>query len=223
VSETGGPIVEHKSPYDEVPRQLVHRPEALSATASELDRLTKAIYQDAVAALRSAAARQTAAASAAVLEEEARNVLRELLEDPDVLDEDASGDERRDDRSLRQSLERAVETKARHSLEGETPAWLEVRSLDLARSIAGVWMDFGREESARLEVVERLLKGSGTPHASAIDDLARRFELSTGETRDLLGATRSRFRSLILDLSPGVQSSRHRGKTRSDRTRVAPK
>ena len=92
--------MEHKSPYDEVPGQLVHKPEALNATATEMDRLTKAIYPDALEALRSATARQTAAASAAVLEEEARNVLRELLEDPDVLDEDATGDERRDDGSF---------------------------------------------------------------------------------------------------------------------------
>jgi hypothetical protein len=197
-------IVEHKSPYDEVPEQLLHRPEALSATASEIDRLTKAIYPDAVEALRSATARQTAAASTAVLEEEARNVLRGLLEDPDVLDEDASDDERQDDRFLRQSLGRAVETKARNSLEGETPAWLEMRALDLARAIAGLWMDFGRGEGARLQVVEGLLKGHGKPHRSAIDDLARRFELSEDETRDLLGATRNRFKSLVLELSPGV-------------------
>ena len=199
--------MEHKSPYDEVPGQLVHKPEALSATAIEMDRLTKAIYPDAVEALRSAMARQTAAASAAVLEEEAKNVLRELLENPDVLDEDATGDERQDDGSLRQSLERAVGTKARHSLEGETPAWLETRGLDLARAIAGAWMDFGRDEGARHQVVASLLKGPGKPRGSAIDDLARRFELSGDETRNLMAATRSRFKSLVLELAPGVYAA----------------
>jgi hypothetical protein len=51
-------------------------------------------------------ARQTAAASAAALEEEARNISRGLLEDPDVLHEDANDNERQDDdRSMHQSLE----------------------------------------------------------------------------------------------------------------------
>ena len=196
--------MEHKSPYDEVPGQLVHRPEALSATASEMDRLTKAIYPDAVEALRSAMARQTAGASAVVLEEEARNVLRELLEDPDQLDEDASGEGGQGDRSLRASLERAVGTEARHSLERETPAWLEMRGLDLARGVAAAWTDFGRGDFARHEVLEGLLKGHQKPGGSAVDDLARRFELSGDETRNLLEAARKRFKFPFVEIAIGA-------------------
>jgi len=210
-------IVEHKSPYDEVPEQLVHRPEALSTTANEVDRLTKAIYPDAVEALRSAMARETAAASAAVLEQEARNVLRELLESPDELDLGASGEEGEDNRSLRQSLERAVETEARRSLEGDTPAWLEMRGLDLARAMAGVWMDFGRGDVARLQVLERLLKGQAKPGGSAVDELARRFELSDHETRDLLDAARKRFKFPFVEIAIGVYvpAEAHQQLTRS--------
>lgn len=201
-------IVEHRSPYDEVPGQLVHRPEALTATANELDRLTKAIYPDAVEVLRSAVARQTGSSSAAVLDEEARNVLKELLEDPDGVDQDLSGEDAEHDRSLRALLERAVGAEARRSLEGETPAWLEMRGIDLARATAGVWSDFGREEAARLQVVESLLEERGGPHKLAVDELARRFELSKDETRDLVEATRKRFKSLVLEFGTGAYAAR---------------
>lgn len=199
--------MEHKSPFDEVPERLVHRPEALTATASEVDRLTKALYPDAVEVLRSAMARQTGSASAAVLDEEARNVLKALLEDPDGVDADLSGDDAEHDRSLRASLERAVGAQARRSLEGETPAWLESRALDLARATAGLWSDFGRGGAARLHGVEELLEGRGEPHKLAVDDLAGRFELSSDETRALLEATRKRFKSQGLEFGIGAYAA----------------
>jgi hypothetical protein len=68
-------------------------------------------------------------------------------------------------------------------------------------------MDFGRDEGARHQVVASLLKGPGKPRGSAIDDLARRFELSGDETRNLMAATRSRFKSLVLELAPGVYAA----------------
>ena len=98
-------------------------------------------------------------------------------------------------------------TKARHSLEGETPAWLRHEGSRARRAIAGLWTDFGREDVARFQVVERLLKGHGGPHQSALDDLARRFDLSRQDTRDLLAATRNRFKPLVLELSPGVSAT----------------
>lgn len=201
--------MEHKSPYDEVPGQLVHRPEAQAETAAELERLTKAIYPDAVEVLRSAMARQTGSASAVVLAEEARDVLRQLLEDPDEVDESLNGEDAEQDQSWRDALERAVGAQARRSVEGEIPAWLEMRGHDLARAIAGVWWDFGSEEAARLQVVERLLEETECQHKRAIDELARRFELSNDETRGLLANVRKRFRTAFVNAAAYGTTLRH--------------
>lgn len=174
------------SPYDDIPEDLVHRPEMLDAMAAELDQLARLLLPESIDVLRWTVASETASSSALALEAEARDALRALLENPDDdVQRGASEAEERVDAEgaeenlrWRRTLEQALSQDIERSLSDEGPPWLVMRAHDLARTMAATWIGLGDSGTTRATVVQGILRREGGESPALIDDLCKRFELS---------------------------------------------
>ena len=183
------------SPHDDIPEDLVYRPAELEETASEVERLTRMLFQESLQVLRLNAVEQTARSSAREVEMEARGALRDLLADPDEFDAFEST-EATEDAAWQKSLEGAFSQGLERSLQDENPEWLTVRANDLARTMAVALVGFGANDTVRSDVVRQLLSSDeGHGLRSTLEDIQRRYELSGSEmgsylkrSMDLLGA-----------------------------------
>jgi hypothetical protein len=184
-------IMRDPSPYDDIPEDLVHRPEMLDAMAAELDQLARLLLPESIDVLRWATVSETASSSAQALEAEARGALRALLENPDddvqlgasEAEERVDAEGAEEDLRWRRALEQALSQDIEQSLSDESPPWLVIRAHDLARTMAATWIGLGDSGTTRAAVVQCILIEEGGESRALIDDLCRRFELPRRVTR----------------------------------------
>ena len=187
--------MDNHSPHDDIPEDLAYRPAELEETASEVERLTRMLFQESLQVLRRNAVEQTARSSAREVEMEAREALRDLLADPDEFDS-LEPTEATEDTAWQKSLQVALSQDLERSLKDENPEWLTVRANDLARTMAVVLVGFRANDTIRSDVVRQLLSGDKVRGLrSPLEDIQRRYELSGSEmgsylkrSMDLLGA-----------------------------------
>lgn len=189
--------VDNRSPYDEVPPELMHSGADLEATAEGLNRLAETLLWSAEGALRAAAARQTSESTAEVLRDEAATALRMLLQDPDEVDEIVHPeDDTAEDRAWTESLERALAGTALGSLARADEEWFAMQARDLALATATLWWNLGAAQPDRIAAASRLLEGFDERLGGEVASLAARFGLTSQEARQLLDLARQRSAAL---------------------------
>ncbi len=179
-----------RSPFDEVPEGFIHQPEELAQTRTALDQLALSVRDAARRALRDSAARATAHSSMRVLEDEAKAVLRQLLEDPDEVEEALSEDDDAERGDFHSALEDAIAGDLCSAIESTEDQWLEMTSADLARALATFWWNLGHDHWARGRAASRLFEGRDPFLRDGLLPLTERFGLTSAELLQLLEATR---------------------------------
>ncbi len=178
---------------DEFPADLAHDPAQLQQTANELHRLTTCLLSLSMDAVLQAAVREQSQAGVEALDLGARRALVSLLDDrqatraQDLHENEDCLSERQLDRQLAAGLARArsgqVDAGAveRHNAES-----LASRGCDLARTMATALFNLGQTPEVRLKNLVRSVRDKESLLMRAMDEVARRFELTESETGEYL-------------------------------------
>lgn len=188
---------------DEVPADLVHDPAHLQQVAIELNNLIDGLLALSTDVIHQAAIRETAQSGAEALEQEAIQVLANLLEDPDsaeLSDEEGDGDDAQGEWRLRASLARALNEKVDQSaLDEHTVLWITDRGRDLARTMATALLNAGSRPEDRLEALEFSLRAPESPLSRSMQEIRRRFDLTDSEVYEYLKNVGAGFGIQVVD------------------------
>lgn len=178
---------------DEVPADLVHDPAQLQQTANELDRLTTSLLSLSMDAIVQAATRERSQAGVEALDLGARRVLASLLDDrqatlAQVLHaSDDCQSERQLDRQLAAGLARVLSGQVdAGSVELQDAESLASRGCDLARTMAIALLNLGPTPEARDKNLVHSVRNKASFLMRAMEEVARRFELTESETGEYL-------------------------------------
>lgn len=191
------------SPYDQVSPELMHSPEALQATADALRDLSARLVLPAGQAVRVAASRQSKRSAQDVLMNEARVVLRSILDEDELESLFADGEGAGTPPQASDSLSlgrREVALGTESDFEQE---WLGLQTQDLAATVAALWWGLGVDSKGRRAALTLLHLDDSGANSESVRAVAQRFGLEVSEVLLLLDQA---LASVVFDRLAGQEA-----------------